>query len=124
MARTPRWQPPLNTDDEPRVEYLPGQARRRPAPLSGSRPDEEPLQTRRSHWTPPDQREPEPLSLFAPPAPPDTFVHPTPPPPAGLDLRARWLGLLREAGCEAGQGYRYGRPMPMKALLETWPAKA
>ena len=32
--------------------------------------------------------------------------------------------LLREAGCEAGQGYRYGRPMPMKALMETWPAKA
>ncbi len=31
--------------------------------------------------------------------------------------------LLREAGCEAGQGYRYGRPMPVKALMETWPAK-
>jgi EAL domain-containing protein (putative c-di-GMP-specific phosphodiesterase class I) len=31
--------------------------------------------------------------------------------------------LLREAGCEAGQGYRYGRPMPVKALMESWPAK-
>lgn len=32
--------------------------------------------------------------------------------------------LLREAGCEAGQGYRYGKPMPVKALMESWPAKA
>jgi EAL domain-containing protein (putative c-di-GMP-specific phosphodiesterase class I) len=28
--------------------------------------------------------------------------------------------LLREAGCDAGQGFRYGRPMPMEALLECW----
>jgi len=28
--------------------------------------------------------------------------------------------LLREAGCDAGQGFRYGRSMPMEALLERW----
>lgn len=31
--------------------------------------------------------------------------------------------LLLEAGCETGQGYRYGKPMPMQTLLEAWPAK-
>ncbi len=32
--------------------------------------------------------------------------------------------LLREAGCDAGQGFRYGRPMPMEALLERWSGNA
>jgi len=31
--------------------------------------------------------------------------------------------LLREAGCDAGQGFHYGRAMPMDALLTRWPGK-
>lgn len=29
--------------------------------------------------------------------------------------------LLREAGCDVGQGFRYGRAMPMDDLLSRWP---
>jgi EAL domain-containing protein (putative c-di-GMP-specific phosphodiesterase class I) len=29
--------------------------------------------------------------------------------------------LLREAGCDVGQGFRYGKAMPMAALLSRWP---
>jgi EAL domain-containing protein (putative c-di-GMP-specific phosphodiesterase class I) len=31
--------------------------------------------------------------------------------------------LLREAGCDVGQGFRYGRAMPVDALLERWPGR-
>jgi EAL domain-containing protein (putative c-di-GMP-specific phosphodiesterase class I) len=31
--------------------------------------------------------------------------------------------MLREAGCDIGQGHRYGRAMPMEALLTRWPEK-
>ena len=29
--------------------------------------------------------------------------------------------LLREAGCDAGQGYHFGRAMPVAAVLDRWP---
>ena len=32
--------------------------------------------------------------------------------------------LLREAGCDAGQGFRYGAAMPVEAVLARWPGTA
>ncbi|MCC6718506.1 MAG: EAL domain-containing protein [Acetobacteraceae bacterium] len=32
--------------------------------------------------------------------------------------------LLREAGCDAGQGYHFGRAMPVAAVLDRWPGPA
>jgi len=29
--------------------------------------------------------------------------------------------LLREAGCDAGQGFHYGQPMPVEGVLDRWP---
>ena len=32
--------------------------------------------------------------------------------------------MLRAAGCDAGQGYRYGRAMPVEGVLARWPGAA
>ena len=103
MARTPRWQPPLTTesDETSRVEYLPGQARRRPPPLGGSSGDEEPA--RRPRWQPPESRgRTEHPSLFDIGGAATTLPAPAPE-AVVLDLRARWLSLVREAGWERGR---------------------
>ena len=39
----------------------------------------------------------------------------------GIETQEQW-NTLKAMGCDMGQGFYIAKPMPLKTLIDTWPA--